>query len=244
MLAVALGALLPGRAIAGPESGVACVEASEQGHAARARGALVLARQRFIACAADACGKSLRADCGRWLDDVEASIPTVVLGAKDAHGVDVFDVRVSVDGVPVTGHDEGTALRMDPGQHAVRFERPGGEHVALRILLRAGEKNRPVLATFAPPAPLVPPPIVHDERRHSIPTATWIFGGVGLAALGSFAFFAATGLAEKDRLRETCSPRCNDDHLAGLRTRYVAADVSLAVSVVALGLATYFFVRD
>src|SRR5207248_1806862 len=82
-----------------------CLKGSEEGIAARDRGNLRDARKRFVTCAADACPKAMRIDCARWLEDVEASIPTVVFGAKDARGGDIFDVSVYVDGEHITGHE-------------------------------------------------------------------------------------------------------------------------------------------
>jgi hypothetical protein len=82
---------------------------------------------------------------------VGRQVPSVVLGARDAQGRDVADARALVDGEPVRDRLDGNPVPLDPGSHVVRFERPGAAPVEVTIVLRAGEKDRPVLATFAPP---------------------------------------------------------------------------------------------
>jgi hypothetical protein len=221
-----------------------CVKESEQGQTARDKGHLREARKHFVACAAETCTKALRLDCARWLEEVDAALPTVVFGAKDANGADVFDVHVFVDGEPIEGHDQGKAVAIDPGPHTVRFVRTGASSVEQKILLRVGERNRLVFATFEGPPkekeqPKPPPP-----EGGGISTGAIIFGGVGVLALGSFGYFAIAGANEKSRLRGTCSPGCTDEDVDTLRSNYIAADVSLAVGVVALGIAAYFLLTD
>jgi hypothetical protein len=231
-----------------------CLRGSEEGLAARDHGRLREARKRFVSCAADACPKSLRIDCARWLEEVEASLPTVAFGAKDARGADLFDVSVYVDGERVLGHEQGKAIALDPGPHTVRFERPGAKPVEERVLLRAGERNRSIIGSFTADAepkarsltteqktPDVLPP---SRSGSGVPVISLALGGVGLAALGGFTFFALTGQRERTRLEEACSPGCTDAQIDGLKTRYILADVSLGVGIVALGLAAYFWLRE
>jgi hypothetical protein len=229
------------------DAAVECLKNFEDGVASRERGKLRDARKHFVACAADACPKALRIDCARGLDEVDASLPTIVFGAKDARGADLFDVNVLVDGERVVGHEQGKAVALDPGPHVIRFERPSAKPVEERVLLRAGEHNRPMIARFLPEKdsekdPLAPKkPERPQAREAGVPTATIVLGALGLSAMGSFTFFAVTGSDEKDRLRTSCAPGCTDDQIGGLRTRYVLADVSLGVGIVALGLAAYLW---
>ena len=243
-LLAGLGALAaPARA----EGSAECLKGSEEGLRARDRGKLREARRHFVTCAADSCPKALRIDCARWLDDVDASLPTVVFGAKDTRGTDIFDVAVAVDGEQVVGHEQGKAVALDPGPHVVRFDRPAGQQAEVRILLRAGEKNRPILATFEAEKEKAPGPARASQASPSgggVPLATILLGAAGVGALGTFGYFAIAGSQEKDRLRSTCSPSCSDDDLGALKTRYLLADVSLGVGLVALGLAAYFWLTD
>jgi hypothetical protein len=69
----------------------------------------------------------------------------------------------------------------------------------------------------------------------------WALGGVGVAALASFAFFGITGKHDESNLRSTCAPACADSDVSAIHTKYVVADVSLAVSVASLGVAAYLY---
>ena len=238
---------LPSQAFA--DVGATCIAASEKGNDARDRGALRAARAHFVTCAADACPKSMRVDCARWLDEVDASIPSIVVGAKDGRGGDLFDIRVKVDGEPVEDVQAGRPLVLDPGPHVVRFERgkgPSLETQELKVLLRTGERNRSVIATMgaAPSRDGVGPPPPPPTRGGGVPTATWIFGGIGVVGLGVFGTFALIGTQEKSRLRDTCSPGCTDADVSSLRTDFIVADISLGVGIVALGVATYFLLTN
>jgi hypothetical protein len=215
-----------------------CIAASELGQKQRDQGALIAARGSFRTCAADDCPAMIRKDCGRWLDNVEQGLPTVVLGARDEHGADVLDVQISIDGVPFADAESGRAIALDPGPHVIHFEKPPAAPVEQTVLLRMGDHNRPILATFAPPAPAEKPPPAKPPPPRISPLV-YVLGGVGVVGLGSFIYFGATGLDEKARLRTTCAPSCSDDQVAPVRNRYIAADVSLGVSLVAFAIAGY-----
>jgi hypothetical protein len=234
-----------------------CVAAAERGQDQRDRAALLEARKSFRACAADECPAPLRKDCAHWLDAVEDSLPTVVLGARDARGADLLGVHVFIDGDAIVEHDTGRAIAFDPGPHLVRFERAAAAPVELTVVLRMGDHNRAVIATFvgaleprpasSPIASRTPLPAVAESplgppSPHVSPWA-YVLGGVGVAGVGAFAVLAATGLAEKDHLRATCAPTCSDAEVAPLRARYIAADVSLGAGVVALLASGYLFLR-
>ncbi|MBL8611017.1 MAG: hypothetical protein JNL38_26985 [Myxococcales bacterium] len=242
-IAALILASLPATASAA-DNRVACVEASERGQLARDAGELLTARRELSLCAQSSCPNPLRADCLRWLEDVTGSIPSVVIGAKDDRGADLVDVRVAIDGRSLGDAAAGLALELDPGRHVARFERAGSEAVEVRFVLRAGERNRPILATFpsdaARPRPLPPTPA--PGRGPSV--ATWAAGGVAVLGLTGFVTFAWLGADEKSRLRNTCSPRCTDDDVSKLRVDYVVADVSLVVAVIAAGVTTWLALTD
>jgi hypothetical protein len=116
----------------------------------------------------------------------------------------------------------------------------------VKVLLRTGERNRSVIATMDGGRDDRPDDARRDDAREgekpsgNVPTATWVFGGIGILALGSFGTFAVLGAQEKARLRTTCSPACSDSEVSTLRRDYLVADISLGVGIVALGLATIF----
>jgi hypothetical protein len=231
-----------------------CVAAFDRAQTLRAQGQLRAARASFVVCAGDGCPAPLRKDCAQGLAGIDTDLPTVVLGARDAAGHDVVPTAVYVDDQPVDAAD-GRAIAYDPGQHVIRFEHPPDAPVTEHVVLRVGEHNREILATFAtaqpaaaptptpapspsPEAPAPPPPEKHSTR----PTG-WIVGlsGVGVLGLGSFAYFAATGYSAKQQLLGAggCAPTCSDAQVNGVRYRYIAADASLGVAVIALGIAAY-----
>jgi len=240
-----------------------CITAAEEGEAARRDGDLLRARQRFAQCAASSCPAVVRRDCGGWLDEVSRQVPSVVLGARDAQGHDVLDALASVDGAVVQRRLDGSPIELNPGPHVVRVEIAGSPPVTIDVVLRAGEKNRPLVATLAPqppapgapapaaavaphPAPtlaLSPSPEQPPPRHHGIPAGTWILGGVGVAALSVFGTFAVLGKTDADGLRNTCAPGCSPGAVSALRTKLVVADVALGVAVVSLAAATWIGIQ-
>ncbi len=262
----ALGALLVAtclplrarEAAAADKATLACIQSAEEGETARKAGQLLHARELFAQCAARECPKMLRHDCSSWLEGADAQIPSIVLGAHDAQGHDMVDARASVDGAVVRDHLDGNPIALDPGTHQVRFERAGLPPVEVQVVLRAGEKNRPILATLAPPAPpepqtppvppparvvAPPPPPPPVESSAHVPAGAWVLGGVGLVALGVFGYFGVSALNDQTTLRGTCSPGCSDSQVQPLRTKLIVADAALGVGVVALVAATWIGIR-
>ena len=183
-------------------------------------------------CAREACPSLVQKDCIRWLSEVEAEQPTVIVVATDEEGNETLAVRVLLDGTPLVDKLDGSPLAIDPGEHVLRFERPSGSREE-RIVLHDAEKSRRVKVTFAAPKKEVPEP-----AAASIRTSTWVFGAIGVAALGSFAYFGLSGRAKESSLATSCAPRCGDDAIAPVRRNYLIADISLGVSVASLAIAT------
>lgn len=209
----------------------ACFDAAVDGQEQRDAGKLLAARARFISCAKSSCPDEVQKDCTRWLDEVEATLPTVVFGARDGAAHDLLDVRVSVDGAPVGDTAQGKPVPLDPGAHRVKFERPGAAPIEEALVVRAGEKNRVVIAVF------------DDGPRASstsIPTATWILAGVGVAGLGVFGVFGARGLS--DYHQYGCDHGCSAGDKSKVDTQFRIADVGLVLGIGALAAATFVFV--
>jgi hypothetical protein len=59
----------------------ACIAAAEEGQHLRLEGELTFAREKFLACSHVECPAVLRADCTRWLSELEAVKPPVVVPA-------------------------------------------------------------------------------------------------------------------------------------------------------------------
>ena len=226
----------------------ACVTASDAGQSLMAEKKLRAARKQLLVCAAEGCPGIVKEDCAGWLAQVTTNLPTVVVVATDVNGNELTAVKVSFDGEVLVDHLDGSAIPVDPGLHAFHYEGPGGAVVDASITVREGEKNRTLKVSFptigtktmTPPPPPPTPAPVKDEGTRKIPTVSWVLGGVGVVALGSFAYFGLKGRSDVQHLRDTCAPACDSSDEKPAKTKLLVADVSLAVGIVSLGFATYF----
>jgi hypothetical protein len=220
----------------------ACVKAAEDAQTQRSAHHLRAARQRLLACAQTSCPSVVRNDCATWLSEVDQLMPSVVVQARDTLGMERFDVRVIVDGELVANRLDGLSVMVDPGAHLFQFEAEGSPPVQQQILIREGEKGRALPITIAAP-PLPPAPTKPD--RHP-PPLTYVFGGLGIAGLAGFTYFGIKGTADAHELRDTCGKdkSCRQDQVDPVHTKLVVADVCLAVGVVSLGTALYFYLTD
>jgi len=224
----------------------ACMDAPVQGQKLQRSGKLMAARDKFALCAQKACPGEIVRDCTGWMQDVSKSIPSVVAAARDSSGADVLDATLSIDGgaaAPI-----GTrAVELDPGSHHLVFHRSGAPDFVRDVVLHEGEKDRQVVATFegaSPQAAAASPPAASTAPESTaparpIPVAAWIAGGVGAAALVTFGAFGTIGVVSRGS--DHCDTGCSSSQKSGVDTDFLIADVSLAVGVVALGVATWFY---
>lgn len=127
----------------------ACLASSEKGQRARANGKLREARESFLVCGSESCPAIVRRDCAQWTSELTTALPTVVFGAKDKGGRDLFDVNVSMEGETIVTNLDGKAVFVDPGRHTFKFETAGAPPVTETLLVKEGEKSRVVNVTFA-----------------------------------------------------------------------------------------------
>lgn len=239
-------------AAAAPDDRAECANAAEQAQQMRDEGKYRRAREQMLSCARDTCPGPIKSDCGKWLSELDRDAPTVVFGAKDAKG-DLFDVKVSMDGVLIQERLDGKPVLVDAGEHTFRFESKDGTKEE-RILVRAAEKARPLTVVFGSAAPATggsaggsakerdkdaPEKPAEGEGGSIVPAA--VVGGIGVLALGSFAIFGITGSSDVDKLQD-CKPNCREEDVDSARTKLIIADISLGVGIVALGVAAYMFI--
>jgi hypothetical protein len=219
----------------------ACVDAYEGAQVATKRHQLARARQHIGVCLTASCPGVLRSECAEWLKDLDARQPTVVLQCTGPDGKPATNAAVSLDGAPLPHALDGAAIEVDPGTHELVFSLVGEPLIALRAVVREGEKMQRLAVSFPlrpqgvaarPP----PPPIA----RRPVPWSVYALAGLGVAATGAFAGLGVWGNAGKDDL-DTCKPDCSTDATAEVRGRYIAADVALGVAVVSLGAATILY---
>jgi hypothetical protein len=199
--------------------------------------------KNLLVCAQSNCPTVVRNDCVYWLAEVEKLVPSVTVQAKDKDGADLTDVSVSVDGEPLVSRLDGLTVPVDPGLRTFRFEHVGSTPIEQKIVIREGQKGRVIAIQFDPRPSRLPPPPPPKRRRSAIPTGTVVFGSIGVAALGSFAYFAITGRHDAAELRDSCgrNKTCTEDQVSPVRTKLLVADISLGVGLVSLGAATYAF---
>lgn len=247
---VALGCFVtPGQARADAKQ---CIASNEKGNSLRKEGKLAAARDEFAVCAVETCPQMIREECGRLLTQVNGVIPSLVFAAKDAAGNDTTKVTVEIDGVEVAKSLDGRGIPVDPGEHRVVLKAADGSEKELSIVAREGEKNRRVDVDFQKPSADEPVPVEEPDAppesdqptKTGPPVAAWILGGVGVVALGGFAYFALDGKKKENDLESNCAPNCAQSKVDEMRKSYLFADIALGVSVVSLGAATYLFLSS
>jgi hypothetical protein len=244
---------------------LACIQASSRGQELRDQGDLLGARVQLRSCAGP-CPKAIRSDCTRWLADVEQAIPTVVPVVREG-SADVLDAEVAIDGVAIV--TDGRPLEINPGRHRFTATRQGASQETV-IVVAAAERNRLVVLPWqveppasvvvaprqvetSPPSPRPLPPVAPPAVARAPPTVSRtdhpLYGplslaGVGIAGIVVFAAVGASGHSDLIGLEaspcgeaRTCAPGTTD----GVRTKYLVADVGLAVGVAAaLGAAGWY----
>jgi hypothetical protein len=200
---------------------------------------LIGGREQLLVCA-KSCPDELRVSCGRWLQDIEAEVPSIVIKAKDAHGQDVLEVAVAIDGTAVAGFVGGSPIELNPGEHKVRVQRTGRAPVEQSVLVHAGEKLRAV--------DIWTEPRVRDEdvtrTRRPVALGTFVLAGVSAAALVSFGVFAIWTTTEYNAT-SSCRPNCAaSGRDTWFSTKTAIADASLGLAAAALATAgVLYFVR-
>jgi hypothetical protein len=253
--ALALAALLS----AAPRVWAAdCVESYEHAQEQRRAGRLRAARSELEVCVRVSCQAFIRTDCRRWLDEVEAAMPTVVFVARTGED-EVEHVTVILDGEDFQYGLDGRAVAIDPGKHQISFSAPGLRQADVEVLIVEGQKGRvieghlepiltlaPVAAAPAPEPPVVPqtPAIEPEEQPWVLRNRVPLLAGMGTLGLGVFGVFASSGLREERQLANSCAPHCGAGEVQRVRDRYLIADVGLAVGVVSMAIAAYHVLTD
>ena len=212
-----------------------CLSAPIDGQQAQRAGKLLEARASYVSCASKSCPKVIVSDCEHWLREVDDALPSVIVAARDGRGNDLLDARVSIDGGAPTAMAT-LGMPINPGQHRFTFHREGAPDVEQQALLRAGEKNREIVAVFGGPPGAPPVPVVTERP---VPVVTWIVAGTGVAAFAFFGTFGALGVSQ--RSSDGCATGCSATDKSSVDTKFVVADIALAAGVVALGAAAWIY---
>jgi len=185
----------------------ACIASSEQALSLRKGGQLRDALKQLAVCADPGCPAEVRAECERRVDEVKAAQPTLVLGARDGAGNDLYDVKISVDGTLLASALDGRPLVLDPGEHTFTFEAAGQPPVEKKLVLREGEKERHESVVIGPvvaPPPVVPPPAA-TSNWSTRKTLAVVGAGVGIVGIALGSGWGAYAISSQNREKSDCS---------------------------------------
>lgn len=242
LLAVVLAAASMSSATAFAGDKELCSSSYQNAQRFQRRGLLLEAKTELVTCLRE-CTDVARPDCVAWLEEVNRSLPTIVVVVRRGE-TDVPEAIVVVDGAPLNNGER--AIELNPGPHRVEAD-VDGRRVREEVVLREGERGRRVLLQLDPatahraePVPVAAPP----SSSRSIGWPTIAFGALGGAALLTFGGLALYGESRYSDLDE-CRPRCSPGRIRGVQDTYLAADIALGVGVLSLGVAvaTYLLSR-
>jgi hypothetical protein len=194
------------------------------------------ARELYASCAKECTDDSLRVSCGKWVQEVQAELGSIVIKA-DAYGHVGADYAIAIDGKNVASA-EGEPIDLNPGDHVVAVTPNGKTPIEQRVVVHAGEKLRAL--DFEPPKP--PPTIVYTTvTRRPVTAATFVTAAITGVALVSWAVFGLWTVVEYSSTSSctpSCQPSSRDPAFDG---KAIAADVSLGVAVAALATTIVLF---
>ena len=215
-----------------------CISAYEQTQTLRKDGKPLASKAQAAICSRDSCPALLTKDCTRWLAELDALIPTVVLDARTPAGAPRGDIHVKIDGAPLADKIDGKPIPLEPGTHTFVVEADGAPPVERTLVLKEGEKHKKLTVTLAAaPAERVEPA---GATSRPVPIGVWIFGGASIVALATSAAFAIDGLGKKSDL-DACKPRCAASDVDAMSSSFTLADVALGAGVMAGAAAVYLF---
>jgi hypothetical protein len=223
-----------------------CLETYDDFQKRRDDGDLVGARRALLLCAASSCPLALQKECTESLRDLAPRIPTVILVARDPQGGDLSDVSVTMEGKTLKSSLDGREIEVNPGPHKLRFESRGRAPVEQDIVVREREKGRVIEVQLASVArdeqnmtARTPSP-APTTKRGPIPVLTYVFGAVGVAAFGAASGFGIAGLSARADANR-CKPSCTQPDVDRVNQRFLGADISLGVGIVAAAIATWIY---
>lgn len=213
-----------------------CVSASTAAQQEQKNGSYLAAKRQLEVCANPQCPSVVQSDCTKWLAEVLASMPSLVVVAR-LDGVDQRQARVLLDGHLWQAELSGRPEDIEPGQHELTVT-VGTQTRFQKLLVNVGEKNRLVVFEFA--TAVTDGPGVESGRR--FPLVPVVLSTVALAGVTTFAVLGLSGRVGLDALlKQECAATksCAPSAVAELQRRFLIADVALGAGVVAAAFATW-----
>lgn len=237
-----------------------CITANTKAQSLRRDGKLAEARQQLRMCGDPRCPALVSTDCAKRLDELEGVQPTLVIDVKDASGHDLTDVRVTVDGQPLLDKLDGSSIAVDLGAHRFTFAVAGAAPVSQQLVIREGEKSRPVhvvmdgigtkpaAASSEPPATPLPATAGQDSAKTAPEPETgairdspkspqravgYVVTGVGVAGLAVGGVFGLLALSAKNRQTASCSSTSSCSDYPTASTAHDSAKTNGTISTIA-----------
>jgi hypothetical protein len=179
-----------------------CLGAASKGQRLRDAHKLVEAREQFRVCAAAQCPSVVQVDCAGWLESVEKLIPSVVLSAKNGAAEDLVDVKVSVDGQPLTTKLDGRTVFLDAGPHTFHFEGRDGTSAEQRAVIKEAVQGQPVSVVLS--GATVEPSSDAPSGGSSRKTVGLVLGGAGIVGLGVGSVFGLMTVSAWANVKNAC----------------------------------------
>jgi hypothetical protein len=190
-----------------------CLAASDASLKAGNEHKLLDERRQLLICAASTCPGEIRKECARRVEEVNASIPTLVFQAKDPTGADLSAVKVTMDGNVLAEQLDGSALPVDPGEHAFTFETAGQPTIEKQLIVHEGEKERREAIQFGAPVEVDvnhPTETVPSGGHKTQKIVAVVVAGVGVAGLGVGGTFGVMAMSRRDHAKTVCPDACED----------------------------------
>jgi hypothetical protein len=242
--------------VAHAEDAQNCISDYEDAQTLRREAHYERALAKFGACAAPACPSAVSLECVAWASKLDATMPRIVVRAQDEHERPIAGVLVKVDDLERGRLPAAAEMKLDPGEHVIRAEAWGYSPVEAHVVVEDDPRPRPLvlllrneLVAQAPRTTTSDsgssPSISTDKAPHANSTRVlaYVFGGLGVVAMGGFAYFGLAGTHEKHEL-DACKPYCDPSRVDSARLKLTLADVSLGVGIASLGAAVWLYVAS
>jgi hypothetical protein len=202
-----------------------CLTGYQGGQLEAYHGRLLTARARMAQCMASSCPSTVRAECEPLLQQITRRIPSVLVVCRDgARGPSPRSV--SIDGAPVSVN--GLPIELDPGEHEFSVRGLEPERVRRNVTEGNGSQRIEFLCPEVSKRPTV---------------AIGALVGTSVLAASSFAYFGLDAIGRRHDL-DACKGDCDPRRVDAAFYRFVAADVSLGVGLVTLGIAAWLWFRS
>jgi hypothetical protein len=235
-----------------------CLSIHREAQALRKQYRLLESRDLMMECSHEACPAPVKRDCVRWADEVAAQLPSIVFRMEGGDSIPWDQLKIFIDDELLSSSMHNRAVELNPGTHRLKFVLEGKPTLEREVSAGEGEKYKPIIVKFESGNQLGGPqagqtgtqqtavgnttnsgaPILAPaQQSRPVPTATYVFAGIGVAAAANFAVWGLLHRSLYNELERECAPDCEQSYVDKVRTRGLVADISLGVSVASFATA-------